>query len=59
MSMFVFMFLLIPTFMFMCPQSDLLTLPLFGDKKAEKALAAIQTSRDMDLATLLTGLGIE
>jgi NAD-dependent DNA ligase len=36
-----------------------MSLPLFGDKKAENALVAIQTSRDMDLATLLTGLGIE
>lgn len=34
-------------------------LPGFKEKKAANALAAIQASRNMDLATLLTGLGIE
>jgi NAD-dependent DNA ligase len=53
--MLLFMLLLLC----MCLQSDLMTLPLFGDKKAQNALAAIQASRDMDLATLLAGLGIE
>lgn len=36
-----------------------MTLPLFGPRKAEVALAAIQASKNMDLATLLCGLGIE
>lgn len=36
-----------------------MTLPLFGSKKADNMLAAIETSRKMDLATLLCGLGIE
>jgi NAD-dependent DNA ligase len=40
-------------------QEDLLSLPLFGPRKADNALAAIEKSRNMDLATLLTGLGIE
>lgn len=40
-------------------QADLLGLPLFGERKADKALASIEASRSMDLATLLCGLGIE
>jgi len=40
-------------------QEELMTLPLFGSKKADNMLAAIETSRKMDLATLLCGLGIE
>lgn len=40
-------------------QEDLLCLPKFGPRKADNTLAAIDASRDMDLATLLQGLGIE
>jgi hypothetical protein len=40
-------------------QEDLLALPKFGPRKADNTLAAIDASRDMDLATLLQGLGIE
>jgi NAD-dependent DNA ligase len=42
-----------------CTQEDVLTLPGFGPKKAANALAAIDKSRHMGLATLLCALGIE
>ncbi len=39
-------------------KEDLLTLPLMGDKMAEKLLKNIQGSRKLALARFLTGLGI-
>jgi DNA ligase (NAD+) len=48
-----------PAGLYSVTKDDLLQLPLFGSRKADKALAAIEASRSMDLATLLCGLGIE
>jgi len=39
-------------------KDDLLALEGFGEKKAENILAAVDQSREQDLARLLTGLGI-